>query len=519
MKREVPHGSKVFWPKTVMRKWLNIKSGAHEFYSDYSSRGWGQDTNTADGPKRPKTSSSDNLNLKMMVGTWNVGGNSPHEELNLRDWLSTSAPADIYVLGFQEIVPLNAGNVLGAEDYAPAAKWLDLIRQALENPNPDQNYQTDPENDQNTTSTANRQDEQETLLSDPANPRMSFSDLENDFSKRGDFDRFANSYSNPPSTTGRSINQNPKCMSWRGPISNSTIKSRRRYCLAASKQMVGLFLCVWVRYDLYRHVSNLRVSCVGTGIMGYLGNKGSVSISMTLYRTTFCFVCTHLTSGEKEGDEVRRNSDVTEILKRTRFSRTCRMVLAHSLPPETILEHDKIIWLGDLNYRLSSSTSDDVFKLLEKQDWQALLDKDQLGVEQRAGRVFRDWQEGVICFGPTYKYLTNSDDYTAQNIKSKEKRRTPAWCDRILWKGEGLKQMCYSRGDSKFSDHRPVHSLFSVLVDSQNSHQSNPSATRNSALLPPLSVGPTSAAAASSACNAKIQAEEILLQSCIDTST
>jgi len=45
------------------------------------------------------------------------------------------------------------------------------------------------------------------------------------------------------------------------------------YCLAASKQMVGIFLCVWVREDLYKHVTNLKVSSVGRGIMGYLGNK------------------------------------------------------------------------------------------------------------------------------------------------------------------------------------------------------------------------------------------------------
>lgn len=38
-------------------------------------------------------------------------------------------------------------------------------------------------------------------------------------------------------------------------------------------------------------------------------------------------------------------------------------------------------------------------------------------------------------------------------------------CDRILWRGEGLKQMWYARGESRFSDHRPVHSLFSVQMD------------------------------------------------------
>ena len=40
-----------------------------------------------------------------------------------------------------------------------------------------------------------------------------------------------------------------------------------------SKQMVGIFLCVWVRADLLPCVTSLRVSCVGRGIMGYMGNK------------------------------------------------------------------------------------------------------------------------------------------------------------------------------------------------------------------------------------------------------
>jgi hypothetical protein len=34
---------------------------------------------------------------------------------------------------FQEIVPLNAGNILGAEDNGPAKKWLALIGNTLNN--------------------------------------------------------------------------------------------------------------------------------------------------------------------------------------------------------------------------------------------------------------------------------------------------------------------------------------------------------------------------------------------------
>lgn len=37
-------------------------------------------------------------------------------------------------------------------------------------------------------------------------------------------------------------------------------------------------------------------------------------------------------------------------------------------------------------------------------------------------------------------------------------------CDRILWKGEGVKQIWYERGESRFSDHRPVYSLFAVQL-------------------------------------------------------
>jgi len=65
--------------------------------------------------------------------------------------------------------------------------------------------------------------------------------------------------------------------------------------------------------------------------------QGSISISMVLHQTSFCFVCSHLTSGQKDGDEHRRNSDVMEILRKTRFPRVCGQ---YERSPETILEHE-----------------------------------------------------------------------------------------------------------------------------------------------------------------------------------
>jgi len=45
-----------------------------------------------------------------------------------------------------------------------------------------------------------------------------------------------------------------------------------------------------------------------------------------------------LTSGQKEGDELRRNSDVMEILRKTRFPRVHGM--GDESSPQTILEHE-----------------------------------------------------------------------------------------------------------------------------------------------------------------------------------
>ncbi|RRT47480.1 hypothetical protein B296_00053719 [Ensete ventricosum] len=97
----------------------------------------------------------------------------------------------------------------------------------------------------------------------------------------------------------------------------------------------------------------------------------------------------------------------------------------------------------------------------------------QLRTEVSKGRVFEDWQEGAITFSPTYKYYPNSDKYYGciQGQKG-EKRRAPAWCDRILWHGDGLKQKRYDRCESRLSDHRPVRAVFTASVDVRRSFNS-----------------------------------------------
>lgn len=49
---------------------------------------------------------------------------------------------------------------------------------------------------------------------------------------------------------------------------------RLPYVQVAAKQMVGVYLSVWVRRGILQHVRGVQVTYVGTGMMGYLGNKG-----------------------------------------------------------------------------------------------------------------------------------------------------------------------------------------------------------------------------------------------------
>jgi hypothetical protein len=52
-----------------------------------------------------------------------------------------------------------------------------------------------------------------------------------------------------------------------------SVKSYPKYVRIVSKQMVGIYVSVWVQRKLRRHINHLKVSQVGVGLMGYMGNK------------------------------------------------------------------------------------------------------------------------------------------------------------------------------------------------------------------------------------------------------
>ncbi|GLU05451.1 hypothetical protein SLE2022_225520 [Rubroshorea leprosula] len=593
--------SEAFWPSIVMKKWLNIKPQLYDFSEDeveteteseddaYSLKdarlhdGVGEDdmhrtlgnqstcrsqisdTTPKGNQLRHRRGKSETLraqyintkDVRVTVGTWNVAGRAPSDDLEIDDWLCTKEPADIYIIGFQEVVPLNAGNVLGAEDSTPIPKWEAIIRKTLNKSlEPESNhkcYSAPPSPLLRTSSVVDVLADEidafplETMhdgyLETADGPEFKRDDIykEDDTGKnlqlrricgidcdsrldwpeysldatpqivslnsklrrvmsssaRIGFNLTENPASYSPQNTALNVNtlkrlhhstvnlqtirtdrqpdsevvdsssdvsdgfseeeddifQELPTENHANGVENNRAKSESKFVRIVSKQMVGIYMSVWVRKRLRRHINNLKVSPVGVGLMGYMGNKGSVSVSMSLFQSRLCFVCSHLTSGQKDGAEQRRNADVHEIIRRTHFSSILEVD-----QPRTIASHDQIFWFGDLNYRLNMLDAE-VRRLVALRRWDELINNDQLSEELRSGHVFDGWKEGLIDFPPTYKYEMNSDRYVGENPKEGEKKRSPAWCDRILWMGKGIRQLTYQSAEIKISDHRPSQGI------------------------------------------------------------
>ncbi|CAH2066793.1 unnamed protein product [Thlaspi arvense] len=599
--------SQRLWAKLVMRKWLNISARDPEYGADTEDESENEDvgeenedsssddddggeSNTRERRESTQSRVCENAEDAIAAASATVDAAAAAAEfisndapLKLRRRNSETLRAQ-YInnkeISLQEIVPLNAGNILGAEDNRPVAKWEEVIREALNRVRPKnsavKSYSDPPspgrfkpfeethdvieeEVAYETDSDAGveihpideeeeEEEESETLgelkhdggvigevntLVDP-NSGLPVIEIKRQFSSKkldrqvclrvdslekrnnnnnnnnnedssetgmktlnrmlSGKERIGLSWPEPPlnmlgptcvldrqpsiktakslktaksfkayssfkSVAGNNIGIPPEVLALAEMDLKLLMERKRRpaYVRLVSKQMVGVLLTIWVKRSLRKHIQNVRVSTVGVGIMGYIGNKGAVSVSMSINQTFFCFICTHLTAGEREVDQIKRNADVHEIHKRTVFHSVSALGL-----PKLIYDHERIIWLGDLNYRLNLSY-EKTRDLISKKEWSHLLEYDQLVKEYKKGRAFDGWSEGTLQFPPTYKYQAHSDEYTGSDGKGT--RRTPAWCDRILSYGNGMRLVHYRRTEQNFSDHRPVTAIYLAEVE------------------------------------------------------
>lgn len=139
----------------------------------------------------------------------------------------------------------------------------------------------------------------------------------------------------------------------------------RGYKPIAEQQLIGLLLLIYASPDVAPTISSVSCTSVGTGLMGYMGNKGAVTARIVLGETTrLVFVNSHLAAGADKASLDRRNWDAAQILSRTKFTPISHDGEVEEEIGDGIGDEDFAFWFGDLNYRLEDIPGDDVRRLL-----------------------------------------------------------------------------------------------------------------------------------------------------------
>ncbi|PVH91353.1 DNase I-like protein [Periconia macrospinosa] len=241
---------------------------------------------------------------------------------------------------------------------------------------------------------------------------------------------------------------------------------RQNYTLLHTANLVGLFTCVFVKASERSKIRDVAAAEIKLGFSGRVGNKGALVVRFFIDDSSLCLINCHLAAGQSQ--TTHRNNDAAAIMEaqplpHNRSPSDCANFFVGGGDGSMILDHEICILNGDLNYRIDSMTRDSVISAVRQGNLSKLLDRDQLLLSRKRnpGLRLRAFNEAPITFAPTYKYDVGTDTYDTS-----EKKRSPAWCDRVLYRGMGrIKQLDYRRHDCvKVSDHRPVSGRFKIRV-------------------------------------------------------
>jgi hypothetical protein len=241
---------------------------------------------------------------------------------------------------------------------------------------------------------------------------------------------------------------------------------KENYVLLHTANLVGLFTCVFVKASERANIRDVCAAEIKLGFSGRVGNKGALVVRFFIDDSSLCFINCHLAAGQTQ--TVHRNNDAASIMEqaplpKNRSPSDCENFFVGGGDGSMVLDHEICVLNGDLNYRIDAMPRNTVIQAVKDGNLPKLLDRDQLLLSRKRNPGFRlrAFIEAPITFAPTYKYDVGTDNYDTS-----EKQRSPAWCDRLLYRGLGrIKQVEYRRHDSiKVSDHRPVSGKFKLRV-------------------------------------------------------
>lgn len=288
------------------------------------------------------------------------------------------------------------------------------------------------------------------------------------------------------------------------------------YFLVRECELMHMRTYVFSRLEHRGRISRVEYASQATGLANVVGNKGGVAISLWFQNLRLCFICCHLAAHRKFLSE--RNKQAYEILSMVQRKLSTKNV-------SYLSDWDCVFFFGDLNYRLVSEANDAnlepqasasmaqmedpdannfvtsdrkldksdhtekdaacVHEHIENKKWKELMDIDQLRQEKRAGRVLMDFMEAsVYPFPPSFKV-----DRVPNHVYNK--KRLPAYCDRILWHSTlslqhkddfVVQHELTSPALMSSSDHKPVSSRFTIKAKHKEREQGKPIRSKMSAL-------------------------------------
>ncbi|XP_060048715.1 phosphatidylinositol 4,5-bisphosphate 5-phosphatase A isoform X3 [Erinaceus europaeus] len=190
------------------------------------------------------------------------------------------------------------------------------------------------------------------------------------------------------------------------------------FVLVSTVRMQGVILLLFAKYYHLPFLRAVQTDCTRTGLGGYWGNKGGVSVRLAAFGHMLCFLNCHLPAHMDKAEQ--RKDDFQTILSLQQFPGPG----AHG-----ILDHDLVFWFGDLNFRIESYDLHFVKFAIDSNQLHQLWEKDQLNMAKNTWPILKGFQEGPLNFAPTFKFDVGTNKYDTS-----AKKRKPAWTDRILWK-------------------------------------------------------------------------------------
>ncbi|XP_069366039.1 inositol polyphosphate 5-phosphatase K isoform X1 [Paralichthys olivaceus] len=242
----------------------------------------------------------------------------------------------------------------------------------------------------------------------------------------------------------------------------------RGFIKVTSVRMQGLLLLVFAKQVHLPYIRDIQTTYTRTGIFGYWGNKGGVSVRFSFYGHMVCFLNCHLAAHMNYA--LQRVDEFEYILEAQDFD--------ISESPH-VLDHKVVFCLGDLNFRIADHGLHFLRSSINSGRLNLLWSKDQLLMMKKNEAFLQEFEEGPLNFKPTYKFDRNSDTYDTRKSTvalpltmyrprplqrcsttlfflltsltwgllsvwlgawyreldpPSGKKRKPAWTDRILWR-------------------------------------------------------------------------------------